>query len=63
MGLGLFPDIPGTLKQIVRVKTVYQPNPEHHAAYQPIYRLFRNLYTHLREDFDDAASIYAAVTT
>jgi len=62
MGLGLFPDILDTLKQIVRVKTVYHPNPEHHAVYQPIFHLFRNLYTHLREDFDDAASIYATVT-
>lgn len=61
MGLGLFPDILDTLKRIVQIKTVYHPDPEHHALYQPIYRLFRNLYAHLREDFDDAASIYATV--
>ncbi|MBP8972225.1 MAG: FGGY-family carbohydrate kinase [Anaerolineae bacterium] len=63
MGLGLFPDLLDTLKQIVQIKTVYQPNPEHHAAYQAIFHLFRNLYAHLREDFDDAASIYATAST
>jgi xylulokinase len=62
MGLGLFPDLGSALQQIVQVKTVYQPSPEHHALYQPIYALFRNLYAHLREDFDDAASIHAALT-
>ncbi len=61
MGLGLYPDITSVLQQIVRVKTVYQPNPEHHAVYQAIFPLFCKLYAHLREDFDDAASIYAAV--
>ena len=62
MGLGLYPDITSVLQQIVRVKTVYQPNPEHHAVYQAVFPLFRRLYAHLREDFDVAASIYAAVT-
>ncbi|MCL4237339.1 MAG: FGGY-family carbohydrate kinase [Anaerolineae bacterium] len=60
MSLGLFPDLQDTLAQIVQIRTVYQPNPEHRAVYQAIFRLFRTLYVHLREDFDEAAAIYAA---
>ena len=59
-GLGLFPNLQDTLKRIVQIKTVYQPHPEHHAAYQAIFHLFRTLYKHLREDFDAAAAISAA---
>ncbi len=32
MSLGLFPDLQDTLAQIVQIRTVYQPYPEHRAV-------------------------------
>jgi xylulokinase len=60
MGLGLYPDILTTLRQFVQIRTVYEPNPDHHALYSELYLVFRNLYNHLREDFDQTAAIFAA---
>jgi xylulokinase len=60
MGLGLYSDILSTLRQIVQIRTVYEPNPDHHALYSELYQLFRSLYDHLHEDFDRSAAIFAA---
>jgi xylulokinase len=57
MGLGLYPDVRRALRDIVRVKTRFEPNLENHSRYQVIYRIFRKLYEHLRNDFDDMAAI------
>ncbi|HLU10545.1 MAG TPA: FGGY-family carbohydrate kinase [Oceanobacillus sp.] len=60
MGLGLYPNIHDTLRQIVQIRTVYEPNPDNHALYSEIYLVYRNLYDHLRGDFDHAAAIFAS---
>jgi xylulokinase len=57
MGLGLYPDVCKALATMVKPKTRYEPNMENHARYQEIYRIFRNIYEHLRRDFDDAAAL------
>jgi len=57
MGLGLYPDIRRALRDMVRVKTRFEPNLENHSKYQDIYRIFRKLYEHLRNDFDEMAAL------
>ncbi|MBL8155332.1 MAG: carbohydrate kinase, partial [Anaerolineae bacterium] len=57
MGLGLYPDVLSALRGMVRIKTVYDPDLEHAWRYARMYGLFRDLYTHLREDFDRLAEV------
>lgn len=57
VGLGLYPDIRGALRDLVRLKTQFEPNLENHRKYQDIYRIFRRLYEHLRSDFDEMAAL------
>jgi xylulokinase len=60
MGLGLFHDVRRTLRDMVRMKTRFEPDMENHAKYQDIYRIFRKLYEHLRNDFDEMAGLAGA---
>ncbi len=57
MGLGIFPDVQRALRDIVRLKTRFEPDMENHVKYQDIYRLFRKLYEHLKIDFDEMAAL------
>jgi sugar (pentulose or hexulose) kinase len=45
---------------MVRVKTRFEPNLENHSKYREIYRIFRKLYEHLRNDFDEMAGLAGA---
>ena len=60
MGLGLYPDVLQTIRVSVRIKQRYEPNSAAHQRYSQIYPLFRRLYDHLREDFDEAAALREA---
>lgn len=57
LGLGLFPDLRTAARDLVRVRTRYEPDAARHALYTELYGLFRDLYTHLRGDFDRLARI------
>lgn len=59
LALGLYSDAAATLRQMVQIKTVYQPNPDHYARYSEFYAVFRRLYAHLRDDYDQLAGIVA----
>jgi xylulokinase len=56
-GLGFYPDVGQALANMVRIKTRYEPKAANHSRYQAVYKVYRNLYEHLRQDFDDAAQI------
>ncbi len=58
MGLGLYTDVNQSLQEMVKIKAVYEPNPQQHARYNEIYPIFRKLYEQLRGVFDDAAQVY-----
>ncbi len=58
IGAGLYDDPQATINNMVRVGDRYEPNPENHQQYNNIYTLYRNLYEHLREDFDYASKIF-----
>jgi len=57
LGLGLYPDFGGALRDMVRLETRYEPNRENHLRYQDVYRLYRSLYEHLRTDFDELSAL------
>lgn len=60
MGLGLYPDPEETLRDLVSLRARYEPNPDHRAIYDGLYRVFRNVYEHVREDFDLLARVEAS---
>lgn len=57
LALGLYSDAADTLRKLVQIKTVYQPDPERHARYNEYYAVFRSLYPHLRDDYDRLAAV------
>ena len=57
MGLGIYPDVSATLRDIVRVRTRYEPDMQAHQRYTQLYGVFRSIYDHLRPDFDQLAVI------
>jgi xylulokinase len=57
LGVGLYSNILETVREVVKIKTRYEPNPANHARYTEQYALFRNIYDHLRPDFDQAARL------
>jgi len=58
MGLGLYPDIQQTVRDMVHINRRYDPDPANHARYNEIYPLFRRLYEDLRGTFDAAAGVF-----
>jgi sugar (pentulose or hexulose) kinase len=57
MGAGVFPDVRKSLVEMVHLDRRFEPNQANHEKYSEIYRVFRNIYEHLKGDFDDAAAI------
>jgi len=57
LGLGLYPDFGGALRNMVRLETRYEPNMENHSTYQGIYSVYRSIYEHLKFDFDDLSTL------
>jgi xylulokinase len=57
MGAGAFPDVQNSLSEIIQIGRRFEPNPANHEKYSEIYHVFRNIYEHLKGDFDQAAAI------
>jgi xylulokinase len=57
LGLGLYPDFSDALRGMIRLETRYEPNMENHLRYKDIYRIYRNLYEHLKTDFDELSAL------
>ena len=57
LGVGLYTNVLETVREVVKIKTRYEPDPTNHARYSEQYALFRNIYEHLRGDFDQAARL------
>jgi xylulokinase len=57
MGVGLYPDVHHTLRDIIKLQSRYGPNWDNHRRYQEMYPIFRSIYEHLREDFNRAAGV------
>ena len=55
MGTGAFPDVRKSLLAMVKLDRRFEPNEANHEKYSRIYRVYRDIYTHLKDDFDAAA--------
>jgi xylulokinase len=50
-GVGEFSDLSSAAHAMVKFRTAFEPNPEHHAMYTQLFELYRELYKHLKADF------------
>ncbi len=57
LGVGLYTNVLETVRDVIKIKTRYEPNPANYACYTEQYALFRSIYEHLRADFDQAARL------
>jgi sugar (pentulose or hexulose) kinase len=57
MGTGAFPDVRKSLAEMVRLDRRFEPNQANHERYTQIYQVFRDIYEHLKGDFDRASAI------
>jgi len=57
MGAGIFPDVRKSLAEIVQLDRRFEPNPANHETYTRLYQVFRDVYEHLKGDFDHLASV------
>jgi xylulokinase len=57
MGTGAFPDVRRSLREMIQLDRRFEPDPANHERYTEIYRVFRDIYDHLKGDFDRAATI------
>ena len=57
MGVGVFPDIRKSLLEMVQLDRRFEPNQTNHERYMQSYQVFRDIYEHLKGDFDHLASV------
>ncbi len=57
MGVGVFPDIRKSLQEMVHLERRFEPNLANHERYTKSYRIYRDLYEHVKGDFDQLAAI------
>ena len=57
MGTGAFPDARKSVLEMVQLERRFEADMANHQRYTQVYRLFRDIYEHLKGDFDYAASI------
>jgi len=57
MGAGAFPDVRKSLAEMVHLERRFEPDLANHEKYTRIYQIFRDIYDHLKGDFDSAAAI------
>jgi xylulokinase len=57
MGLGFYPDVRASLQEMVKLERRFEPDMANHERYGKIYEVFRNIYQHLKGDFDRIAEI------
>ena len=57
MGAGAFPDVRKSLLEMIRLDRRFEPNQANHEKYSRIYQVYRDIYRHLKDDFDRAAAV------
>lgn len=56
-GVGLIPDIREVVQQKIQIRETFYPKSEAVSRYNKLYKIFRNIYEHTRNDFADLAEI------
>jgi xylulokinase len=57
MGVGVFPDVRKSLLEMVQLTRRFEPNAANHERYSRSYQVYRDIYEHLKVDFDHLASV------
>jgi xylulokinase len=57
VGAGAFPDVRKSLLEMIRLDRRFEPNQANHQRYTRIYQVFRDIYLHLKDDFDRASAV------
>ena len=57
MGAGVYPDVRKSLSEMIKLEKRFEPNPANHERYTRSYQVYRDIYEHLKGDFDHLASI------
>jgi xylulokinase len=57
MGAGAFSDVRKSLLEMVKLERRFEPIQANHEKYSRIYQVYRDIYAHLKDDFDRAAAI------
>jgi len=57
VGVGVFPSVRDSLLEMVHLERRFEPNQANHERYTKSYRLYRDIYEHLKSDFDRLAAI------
>jgi xylulokinase len=57
MGAGVFPEIRKSLTEMVKLERRFEPDMANHERYMKSYKVFRDIYEHLKVDFDHLANI------
>jgi len=57
IGAGVFPDIRNSLLEMVHLEKRFEPDPKKYDRYMQNYRVYRDIYEHLKGDFDQMASV------
>jgi xylulokinase len=57
MGAGIYPDIRKSLLEMVRLGKRFDPIQANHERYMRNYQVYRDIYEHLKGDFDHLASV------
>jgi len=57
MGAGVFPNVRESLLEMVHLERRFEPDSAKHERYTRFYRIYRDLYEHLKGDFDRLATI------
>jgi sugar (pentulose or hexulose) kinase len=55
--MGVYPDYRSAIRKLVKVERTYEPDPANHAVYMQLFDLYREIRTHLWEDWDRRAAI------
>ena len=56
-GVGIYKDMVDAADRVVKVEKVVEPRREYFERYQAIFRIYKDLYLHLKEDFVNSAQV------
>ncbi len=57
IGAGVYDSVVQACDEVIKVESTQQPDDNMHAIYTPYYRLYQQLYTSLKSDFETLANI------
>jgi len=57
VGTGLYPSVEAACDTVVKIRDTVAPDSDRHGEYERFYNVYKNLYSHLRDDFGALAKM------